>query len=196
MSTSLSRQLNQLRTSQQHKDVDQPFGPSVIGVSIGTEELTTLSKEAFHELTISCPVLKDYHGILFPDESEEESMDTSDKSVEDILFFLSSRISQPSAQYVLQYLITKHQVHTKFTETLLFAVIPHFEKTIFHRVVEALPTSQTQNEDYPKWVENFKMACHPATKVGMTRHLASDDGFFKLFCSIYVQKLFKGHIRR
>ncbi len=34
----------------------------------------------------------------------------------------------------------------------------------------------------PDWLGPFKQACHPATSLGLRRHLAADRGFFRLVC--------------
>ena len=213
MSTSLSRQLEQLRTSSQvssaRKDGGSSvasLGPNILNVDLGSEELTVLAKEGLHELTITCPILARYELLLFKDDSndplpvEDIDMDIpDDKCIEDVLFLLSPFISKLSAQYVLQYLMTRHKIHINSAESLIFAIIPYSEKVIFNRVVEAVPIrfgKARAEEEFPRWVENFKTACHPATKVGIARHLASDPGFFKLFCHMFVQKLLRGHIKR
>ena len=126
-------------------------------------------------------------------------MDDGTKCIEDVLFLLSPYVPRLSAQYVLQYLITRHKVHINSTECFIFSVIPYYDKIIFNRVVDAVPIrfgKARAEEDFPRWVENFKAACHPATKVGIARHLASDPGFFKLFCHVFVQKLLRSHIKR
>jgi hypothetical protein len=38
----------------------------------------------------------------------------------------------------------------------------------------------SEQEDHPRWVQHFRLACHPATTVGLHRHLACDRGFFNL----------------
>ena len=209
MATSLSRQLEQLRTSapvesSQSKDggsTVSSLGPNIINVHLTSEELDVLSKEAIQELTIVCPVFRDYQNLLFPDDDDRMAIDDDapSRTLEDLLFLLTPHLSRPAAQYILQLLVTKHKVHVNYPETLLFSVIPYFEKTLFNRVVEALPVrfgKARAEEEFPRWVENFKAACHPATKVGIVRHLASDQGFFKLFCHMYVHKLLRNHIQK
>ncbi len=209
MSTSLSRQLEQIRRSSQvsatqTKDgttSSASKGPNILNIPIGHEELVMLSEEALQELSIVCPVLRSYHALLFEGEGlDEGDVDMEEaKSVEDVLFLLTPFVPRPAAQYLLQYLISKHKVHLSYGITLLFAVIPYYETTIFHRVVEAIPTrfaKTTAEEEFPRWMENFKSACHPATTVGLTRHLASDQGFFKLVCHVLLHKILRGHINR
>ena len=146
-------------------------------------------------------VPKDDPNDPMPNDPEDVDMDsdTSEKRIEDLLFLLSPHISRLPAQYVLQYLITRHKVHVNSAESLIFAIIPYYDKIIFHRVVEAVPIrfgKARAEEEFPRWMENFKIACHPATKVGIARHLASDPGFFKLFSHVFVHKLLRGHISR
>ena len=216
MSTSLSRQLEQLRTSSSQVSSWQSrdgatslasLGPNLLDVQIGGEQLTVLAKESLRDLSVICPVLESFQSVLFRDDPDDpmpvdHMMQTDadeEKSIEDIFFLLSPHLLEASAQHVLQYLVTKHKVHIKYPELLLFSAIPYYQYKIFHRVVEALPTrfgKARAEEDFPRWVENFKTVCHPATKIGLTRHLASDQGFFKLFCHVLVQKLIRYHIKR
>ena len=72
MSTSLSRQLEQLRTSSQVSSTRKDgatsvaaLGPNILNVDLGSEELTVVAKEGLHELSISCPVLGRYESLLF-----------------------------------------------------------------------------------------------------------------------------------
>ena len=114
-------------------------------------------------------VLKDDPNDPMPNNPEDVDMDsdTSEKCIEDLLFLLSPHISRLPAQYVLQYLITRHKVHVNSAESLIFAIIPYYDKIIFHRVVEAVPIrfgKARAEEEFPRWMENFKTACHPATK--------------------------------
>ena len=212
MSTSLSRQLEQLRTvSQTQVPVKDgatsiaSLGPNLLETQLGAEQLTLLAKEALETLASTCPVLGNYRSVLFKDDphdplpEEDEEMDEVEKEIEDLLFLLSPFLLKPPAQYLLQYMVARHGVHVKYAETLLFSLIPYYEYTIFHRMVNALPTrfgKATAEEEFPRWVENFKHACHPATSVGLVRHVASDLGFFKLFCHVWVQKLLRHHISR
>ena len=127
------------------------------------------------------------------------SLILGEKSLEDLLIILSPFILKKSTQYLLQYLISKHKVHHNHAEILFFSTIPCYEYAIFNSIMEAIPNQfakSTAEEEYPKWVENFKQACHPATTIGLTRHLASDPGFFKFFCQIFVQKIFKKHVKK
>ena len=44
------------------------------------------------------------------------------------------------------------------------------------------------------WLKSFKLACHPATSIGLYRHLASDRGFFDMIAEAYV-KLARSHVK-
>lgn len=217
MSTSLSRQLEQLRTSSQAASA-QPskdgaasvasLGPCLLDTQLGGEQLTLLAKEALQQLSAKCPVIGSFATVLFRDDPDDvmpddydEDMSTADKktTVEDLLFLLTPYVLERPAQYVLQYLVTKHKVHQKHAETLFFSTIPYYDYAIFNRIVDALPLrfgKAHAEEEFPRWVETFKHACHPATTVGLVRHLASDPGFFKLVCHMFVQKLLRSHVRR
>ena len=216
MSTSLSRQLEQLRTVSKSQTSSKDgtaslasLGPNLLETQIGAEQLTLLAKEALEDLAIQCPVIGKFRAALFrddphdplPEDEDEDDVAMSEvgRDIEDLLFLLSPHLLKPSAQYLLQYLVVRHTVHVKHAETLLFCAIPYLKHTIFHRIVVALPTrfgKARAEEEHPRWVENFKHACHPATEVGLMRHLATDQGFFKLFCHMWVRKLLRHHIAR
>lgn len=44
------------------------------------------------------------------------------------------------------------------------------------------------------WLKTFKQACHPATPIGLYRHLASDRGFFDMIANSFVD-LAKKHAK-
>ncbi len=211
MSTSLARQLGQLRTSQEQSARDDglsvaSLGPNLLDVQLGGEQLTLLTKEALRDLSSFCPVIQDhFKAVLFRDdpndvEPEEDAMDVDeDRSLRDLLYLLSPYLLRKSAQHILQYLVTRHKVHTAMPEHLFFATLPYFEYAIFNRVVNALPLTAgkpSAEEEYPRWVEHFRHACHPATSTGLQRHLASDPGFFKMMCQLFSQHLLRDHVKK
>ena len=180
MSTSLSRQLEQLRTASKSQIPSKDgatslasLGPNLLETQLGAEQLTLLAKEALEDLAIQCPVIGKFRATLFKDdphdplpEDNDDEMSGVGGEVEDLLFLLSPHLLKPSAQYLLQYLVARHAIHVKHAETLLFCAIPHLKHTIFHRIVDALPTrfgKARAEEEHPRWVENFKNACHPAS---------------------------------
>ena len=59
------------------------------------------------------------------------------------MFLLSPHLLTKPAQYLLQYLLTKHKIHRKHPETLFFASLPFYEFAIFNKIVESLPMSDT-----------------------------------------------------
>ena len=71
------------------------------------------------------------------------SSNSSSNSLEDLLFLLSPHLLSKQAQYLLQYLLTKHKIHRKHPETLFFASLPFYEFAVFNKIVESLPMSET-----------------------------------------------------
>ena len=118
MSTSLSRQLEQLRTvSQAQLPVKDgatsiaSLGPNLLETQLGAEQLTLLAKEALETLASTCPVLENFKSVLFKDdphdplpEDEDEEMIEVGREIEDLLFLLSPYLLKPPAQYLLQYI--------------------------------------------------------------------------------------------
>jgi hypothetical protein len=216
MSTSLARQLEQLRTSAQvssqlSRDGGASLaalGPNILETQLGGEQLTLLAKEAIQELSMVCPILEKFQPAIFrddpddvvPDDEGDVAMeDGAFENVEDVLYLLTPYMLKRPAQCLLQYLLTKHKVHVKHPEALFFSTLPYYEYAIFNRIVEALPIRPGKahaEEEFPRWVEHFKHACHPATTIGLNRHVASDPGFFKLICHVFVQKLLRSHVPR
>ncbi len=214
MSTSLARQLGQLRTSQGPTQASRDggvsiasLGPNLLDVQLGGEQLTLLAKEAIRELSYHVPVIQDFKAALFrddpndldPEMNREKDAESDRDRIRDLLFLLTPHMLKQPAQYVLQYLVTRHKIHFEMPEALFFASFPHFEHVIFNRIVDSLPTNPgkpSAEEDYPRWVEHFKHACHPATLTGFQRHLASDAGFFKLMCQLFSQQLIREHVKK
>ena len=63
---------------------------------------------------------------------------------------------------------------------------------LFH--VLLLTTFQVMLETPSPWLKSFKQACHPATAIGLYRHLASDRGFFDMIANAFVD-LAKKHVK-
>ena len=199
MSTSLSRQLEQLRTAS----IDRAktgnlsslasLGPSILDIKSGHElsadQLEILAREAFEQLLAAdVGILGKFKTLIFPDFKETDEGEPKQEGVtfENLLVILSPHLRQKHCQFLLQYLINRHRVHEACTEQLFFACLQHHEFTFFHRVVDSLPLKLSPEESRPRWVEHFKLACHPATTVGLHRHLASDRGFFGLVCDTFI----------
>ena len=213
-STSLSRQLEQLRASSQvskyqlSKDGGvsvASLGPNILDVQLGGEQLLLLAKEAVQDLSLMCPIIGSFKSLIFNNDSDDFMCDDLDefvddeKKLEDLLLLLTPYLLKKSTQYLMQYLITKHKIHHNNAEVLFFSTLPYYEYSIFTLIVEAIPNQFAKSqaeEEYPKWAENFRQACHPATLVGLTRHLASNPGFFKFFCQIFTQKILRSHVKR
>jgi len=94
------------------------------------------------------------------------------RTLEDLLFILSEHVLSKPAQYLLQYLITKLNIHIKHPETLLFITLPYyqarlafiyemvhkgfnylltlcFQFEIFNKIVGCLPVKKTT-----RWFQN------------------------------------------
>ena len=213
-STSLSRQLEQLRASSQASKF-QPtkdgsvsvasLGPNILDIQLGGEQLTLLAKKAVQDLSSICPIVADFKTLIFkddpydlmPDDVDEKWL--GDSTLDDLLYLLTPHVLKRETQYLLQYLISRHKIHQDHSEALFFTTLPHYEYSIFHSIVEAIPSQFAKSqaeEEYPKLFENFKEACHPSTLIGLTRHLASDSGFFKFFCQTFVQKILRNHVKK
>lgn len=92
-STSLSRQLEQLRASSQVSKYQSSkdggvslasLGPSILeGVQLGGEQLTLLAKEAVQELSLTCPVISSFRDIIFKDDPDDLMPDDADVDMED-----------------------------------------------------------------------------------------------------------------
>ena len=92
-STSLSRQLEQLRASSQVSKYQSSkdggvslasLGPSILeGVQLGGEQLTLLAKEAVQELSLSCPIIMSFRDVIFKDDPDDLMPDDADVDMED-----------------------------------------------------------------------------------------------------------------
>ena len=208
MSTSLARQLEQLRTSSSvgakpgKTSSVASSGPSILDLKTGqeltNEQLEILAKEAFNQLsgnlcitTGSIKVLTKFKSLIFSDSKQEEDEDIDMEeepgiNFESLLIILGPHLRQTSMQFLLQYLINHHKLHDLCTEWLFFNSLQHYEYTLFNRIVDSLPLKRSAEESRPRWVEHFRSACHPATTIGLHRHLACDRGFFSLLCEKFI----------
>ena len=198
-STSLARQLEQLRTSSSKSTKPgisslASSGPSILDLKneqeLSLEQLEILAKEAFKQIAGSINVLEKFKCLVFQDERKnDDDVDMEDEvkiTLENLLVILSPYLRQRFAQFLLQYLLNKYKIHETYTELFLFISLQHYEFTIFGRIVESLPMLRSSEESRPRWVEHFRSACHPATTIGMHRHLACDKGFFSLLCEKFT----------
>ncbi len=220
MSTSLSRQLQQLRASAPASTLTSASaaassdlfsqGPFLID---GHEELDLNSlrqhaRAAFNRLAESGDA---GHAALddrmrrrlqldeFGDDEDAMDEDEDDDGPSwqaDLLLLLSpSSLSAPT-QMLLQWLVTRHRVHESHGEELLAALLPYYEYRVFARAVDAVAGGKMNRKDAgaggdrcrgPGWLAAFREACHPATTIGLRRHLAADRGFFALVCQWAVK---------
>ncbi|TRY68333.1 hypothetical protein TCAL_03802 [Tigriopus californicus] len=199
MTTSLSRQLERLKTPLTACNQEQVLhgtAPSLVEDVAGLDpkRLRLLALEAFDQLSTDCPALYPFRARLFPEDTDEPmEVDESEEDNEaqdlcDVYLMLSHAALRAPVQYLLQYLLTVHQLHAKDPEMFLWSLMPHFEFKIFNlavtAVVQTLPKGQ-----YPPWLNGFLQACHPATRVGLRKHAARDKGFFKVLCHLLNRTL-------
>ena len=206
MSTSLARQLEQLRTSSSKSTKPgttslASTGPSILDLKseqeLSYEQLEILAKEAFNKLagsltleTRSIQVLEKFKCLVFKDDrtddSDHDMVDETEITLENLLIILSPYVCQRPVQFLLQYLLNNYKLNETCTELLFFTSLQHYEYTVFGRIVESLPMIRSAEESRPRWVEHFRTACHPATTIGLHRHLACDRGFFSLLCEKFI----------
>eukprot|EP00095_Tigriopus_kingsejongensis_P008024 maker-scaffold1494_size38455-snap-gene-0.15 protein:Tk08024 transcript:maker-scaffold1494_size38455-snap-gene-0.15-mRNA-1 annotation:"hypothetical protein DAPPUDRAFT_192569" len=191
MTTSLSRQLERLKTpltAQNAAQVVHGTAPSLVAdvAALDRRQLRVLAWEALHGLAEACPALLTFRVRLFPEDADDEEPRASEDpagALSDLLLLLSPHVLQAPTQYLLQYLVTVHQLHVLDPEMFLWALLPAYEYRIFHRAVEAIACT-VPSARYPHWFESFRTGCHPATRVGLRTHVARDLGFFKLLCDL------------
>ena len=199
MSTSLARQLEQLRTSttQSTKPGTTSLastGPNILDLKneqeLSIEQLELFAKDAFKQLAGNVQIVEKFQRLVFKDDTNEEDDiemdDVTTVTIENLIVILSPYLRQKSVQFLLQYLINNHKVQEICTELFLFTCLQHYEFTIFGRIVESLPIVRSPEESRPRWVEHFRSACHPATTIGLHRHIACDRGFFSLMCEKFI----------
>lgn len=213
MSTSLSRQLQQLRTASvlppapDAAAVAASSAPSLCSPPLHTvlppDQLALLAKDAWDTLVASVPSLKAYRGRVFPDDDVDVEMDNEGDGDSDdkeeaawfsLVLSLSSVALTEPCQIVLEYLLF-HEDHkhsrlaSKYSEWLVFSFLPHHEFAVFHRLVAAMIHLQRgippTSERYPHWLAQFRQSCHPCTTVALAKHVAADKGFFKLICDAF-----------
>ena len=206
METSLARQLQQLRTTSTTGDKAgknasvASSGPSIVDLrnnqELTHEQLDILANECFNQLSgnsgltqQSISVLEKFRHLVFKEIKPDTDVDVDEEkgiNIENLLIILAPHLRTPSVQFLLQYLINNHKIHDVCTEWLLFISLQHYEYKLFNRIVESLPLKRSPEESRPRWVEHFRSACHPATTIGLHRHLACDRGFFSLLCEHFI----------
>ena len=189
--TSLSLQLNQLRTASNEKsrlDAAVDEGARILGgnASLDPVVLEGVAEKGFQELLDHCPPLRDFKKKIFEDEAEAED----EFWKEDLLLLLSPFMLRESCQFVVQFLVTRHSFHLSHPEACVLSALPYYSYNLFHNLVALVPALsgiQSSSPQYPQWLTHFREQCHPCTKIGLTKHLAKDYGFFKMLCEFILK---------
>ena len=194
--TSLSRQLSQLRSLSSVASVTEAnTGTKILdtlpGQTLDHKRLHILAQKAFKDLCPSLPHLQEFEETLFPDDNiqggDDDPMDGGvvTRAMEDLILLLGPHARSASVQVLLEYLIVRHKAHHNHPDLWIISSLPHYEYAILGKVVESIDI-KAKSDSYPQWLEGFKRACHPATKIGILKHIACDKGFFKLYCDFML----------
>ena len=117
MSTSLARQLEQLRTSttQSTKPGTTSLastGPNILDLKneqeLSIEQLELFAKDAFKQLAGNVQIVEKFQRLVFKDDTNEEDDiemdDVTTVTIENLIVILSPYLRQKSVQFLLQYL--------------------------------------------------------------------------------------------
>jgi len=190
MATSLARQLASLRTpgsvasSLPLSVYSGPFlFPEAESEHSSISSLKECVSESLSQLCVQDPSLARYSVLLEMEEGEEEA----ENLVGECLTGLCPHLLQRPAQWMLQWLVTRHKVHMNNPSTLVFTVLPYYTYQIYQAVLACVDSTVKQAEPGSGWLAQFKQNCVPTTQLGLHRHTAASPAFLRLLCNSMVE---------
>ena len=203
MTTSLARQLALLRTPGSVKaslSTTSVYSGPFLFPEAETDHTSVASlkgcvADSISSLCQTDPQFSQFSILLELDEEEAEARSL----VKDCLSFLCPHILNKNAQWLLQWLVTKHkvcsplviftkhnhlspQVHINEPNWLVFTLLPYYSYKIYQSVVLAVDTTIRQDSLTVEWLTQFKKCCLPTSQPGLHRHVATSPSFFRFLC--------------
>ena len=99
--------------------------------------------------------------------------------VGDCLRRVSPLLLMRPAQFMLQWLVTRHRVHLNHPGALVFAALPHHTYKIYQAVIDCLEPTTCKEP----WLTSFLRTCVPTTQRNMHREAATSTTFLKFLCN-------------
>jgi len=190
MTTSLARQLASLRTpgsvasSLPLSVYSGPFlFPEAETEHSSIASLRDCVAESLSQLCNLDSSMARFSVLLEIEEGEEEA----DKLVSECLTSLCPHLLLKHAQWVLQWLVTKHKVHMNNPSMLVFTVLPYYSYQIYQTVLNCVDISIKHTKPGSDWLAEFKQNCVPTTQLVLHRHTASNPAFLRFLCSSMVE---------
>ena len=190
MATSLARQLASLRTpgsvasSLPLSVYSGPFlFPEAETEHSSISSLRDCVAESLSQLCNLDSSMARYSVLLDMEEGEEEA----EKLVAECLTSLCPHLLLKHAQWVLQWLVTKHKVHMNNPSMLVFTVMPYYSYQIYQTVLNCIDVTLKHTKPGSDWLAEFKQNCVPTTQVALHRHTASNPAFLRFMCSTMVE---------
>ena len=114
-----------------------------------------------------------YSLLLEMEPGEDEEL------VGDCLQRLSPVLLMRPAQFLLQWLVTRHRVHLNQPGALVFAALPHHTYRIYQAVIDCLEPATCKEP----WLVSFLRTCVPTTQRNLHREVATSTTFLKFLCN-------------
>jgi len=190
MTTSLARQLASLRTPgsvSSSLPVSVYSGPFLFPeAETEHSSLASLKECVAESLSLLCvqdPSLARYSVLLEMEEDEEEA----EQMVTDCLTSICPHLLLRPAQWMLQWLVTRHKVHMTSPSWLVFTVLPYYSYQIYQTVLQCVDSTIKQTKPGTEWLVQFKQNCFPTTQLGLHRHTSSNPAFLRFLCDSMVE---------
>ena len=171
MATSLARQLALLRTPGSVKAslsttavYSGPFlFPEAESEHSSVASLKGCVADSLSSLCQLDPQLTRFSILLELDEEEAEAR----VLVKECLTFLCPHILNKNAQWMLQWLVTRHKVHINEPDWLVFTLLPFYSYKIYQSTIQSVDTTIRRENVSLDWLKEFKSRCVPTSQPDM-----------------------------
>lgn len=183
MATSLSRQLEQLRSvsstavfashqdghakPRQSRRKDDDYLLALQGVwilgdhdglhPVDRDQVAALAFEAFESLSSEHPQLFQRFRKFFAAAAADIEEPDDQNELEELLVLLSPFMLKKPVQFILQHLLHTKEPHLKCPEVLLASALPHLEYKIFNKIVNCLPIRASAHDLYPRYLKRIEL---------------------------------------
>ena len=168
MATSLARQLALLRTPGSVKAslatgavYSGPFlFPEAESDHSSVASLKGCVADSLSSLCQLDPQLTRFSILLELEEEEAEAR----VLVKECLTFLCPHILNKNAQWMLQWLVTRHKVHINEPDWLVFTLLPFYSYKIYQTTIQSVDPTIRREGASLDWLTQFKSCCVPTSQ--------------------------------
>ncbi|XP_054724260.1 HEAT repeat-containing protein 1-like [Uloborus diversus] len=193
--TALARQLKKLSVPQTSAFTQDKIRKSFLfdhrdAASLDRDVIFAYGVTGFEKLNLISPLFEKYGKNLFSTKYKdfERSVQTADVNkkldakINDFLTLLSPYFLIRAAHEALEWLIYRFHIHLYNTDALMSSALPHFNSSVFVRVVQLLTLDNENNRWF--WLKPIQTSGSHLEYSAILNRFNSDGGFRKLICGL------------